>query len=357
MKKLTALFIALALVLGLCACSATATWQEQYDLGVRYLTEGKYEEAIIAFQAAIDIDPRRADAYLGLSEAYEATGDAARARQVLEDALSVVSDPDEIQDRLDGLGGGEPEPTAVVTVEPMLADISDIYAGLIEQYGNASSERFVSSMGPSDTSSFPYAIFGVISGETADLDQDGTNELLVLRSVDGDEAVRLGADYNWSYVVAEVYQLINNQAVLTASQFVSELVYCQGSNIYLFYSDTLEQYCIICDYGTWGNFTGLNSAGAVCYTVTVDAINQYGSWVSMNPLNLLDVDDVEMELLSIGAPYAEHSATIDNRSNVPYFKMLCQVLHDGFDISEEDAIIYDNGWNLGHSLQIIGGEN
>lgn len=44
MKKITALLTALALVLGLCACtqSATATWQEQYDLGVRYLSEGNY---------------------------------------------------------------------------------------------------------------------------------------------------------------------------------------------------------------------------------------------------------------------------------------------------------------------------
>lgn len=32
----------------------TLTWQEQYDLGLRYLSEGNYEEAIIAFTAAIE---------------------------------------------------------------------------------------------------------------------------------------------------------------------------------------------------------------------------------------------------------------------------------------------------------------
>ena len=41
------------------------TWQEQYDLGVRYLAEGNYEEAIIAFTAAIEIDPNRVEAYMG----------------------------------------------------------------------------------------------------------------------------------------------------------------------------------------------------------------------------------------------------------------------------------------------------
>ena len=53
MKKITALLTAAALILGLCACTATAAWQEQYDLGVRYLSEGNYREDIIAFNAAI----------------------------------------------------------------------------------------------------------------------------------------------------------------------------------------------------------------------------------------------------------------------------------------------------------------
>ncbi len=45
-------------------------WQSQYDLGVRYLNEGNYEEAIIAFSAAIKIDPKRAPAYVGRGDAY-----------------------------------------------------------------------------------------------------------------------------------------------------------------------------------------------------------------------------------------------------------------------------------------------
>ena len=65
------------LVLGLCACgqSAEAKWQEQYDLGVRYLSEGNYEEAIIAFTAAIDIDPKRPAGFVGRGDAYALSGD------------------------------------------------------------------------------------------------------------------------------------------------------------------------------------------------------------------------------------------------------------------------------------------
>ena len=76
------LLIVLSLILPACgqgtagqASSAERlTWQEQYDLGVRYLEEGNYEEAIIAFTAAIEIDPKRAPAYVGRGDAYVLSG-------------------------------------------------------------------------------------------------------------------------------------------------------------------------------------------------------------------------------------------------------------------------------------------
>ena len=45
-------------------------WQEQYDLGVQYLSEENYEQAVLAFTAAIEIDPRQARAYMGRGQAY-----------------------------------------------------------------------------------------------------------------------------------------------------------------------------------------------------------------------------------------------------------------------------------------------
>jgi len=66
----------LLFVVLLSACgSKVSAWQEQYDLGVRYLEEGNYEEAIIAFTAAIEIDPKRAPAYVGRGSAYLLSGD------------------------------------------------------------------------------------------------------------------------------------------------------------------------------------------------------------------------------------------------------------------------------------------
>ena len=44
-------------------------------MGIRYLSEGNYEEAIIAFTAAIEIDPKRAEAYIGRGDAYVGSGE------------------------------------------------------------------------------------------------------------------------------------------------------------------------------------------------------------------------------------------------------------------------------------------
>lgn len=76
MKRIYLLLISIVLVFGFCACSHQLTWQEQYDLGMRYLSEGNYEEAVIAFTAAIEIEPNRAEAYVGRGDAYIKSSEA-----------------------------------------------------------------------------------------------------------------------------------------------------------------------------------------------------------------------------------------------------------------------------------------
>jgi len=82
MKRYIGLILALVFALTGCGQSASVeeeqnapAWQEQYDLGVRYLSEGNYEEAIIAFTAAIEIDPKQATAYVGRGNAYVGSGE------------------------------------------------------------------------------------------------------------------------------------------------------------------------------------------------------------------------------------------------------------------------------------------
>lgn len=113
MRRICSWILIIALLLGLCACrqNVETQWREQYDLGVRYLSEGNYEEAIIAFSAAIEIDPKRPEAYLGAAETYIAKDDIEAARKVLEDGLEVTGNQsiaDKLQEILDSSGSKLP---------------------------------------------------------------------------------------------------------------------------------------------------------------------------------------------------------------------------------------------------------
>ena len=63
-------------------------YQSQLDTGLRFLGDGDYEEAILAFEAAIDIRPR-ADAYLGRGDAYMGLGRYRDAQKDYETALEL----------------------------------------------------------------------------------------------------------------------------------------------------------------------------------------------------------------------------------------------------------------------------
>lgn len=58
--------------------------QEQLDLGNKYLNELNYEQAIIAYETAIEIDPMSVDAYLGLADTYEKQGNYDKTLEVLQ---------------------------------------------------------------------------------------------------------------------------------------------------------------------------------------------------------------------------------------------------------------------------------
>lgn len=74
MRKVSKCIVSVLLLLGvmwvLCACKKQTTWQDQYDLGMKYLKEGSYEEAVNAFQIAISIDAKQQKVYVGAADAY-----------------------------------------------------------------------------------------------------------------------------------------------------------------------------------------------------------------------------------------------------------------------------------------------
>ncbi len=74
----------------------------QLELARKYVSELNYEQAIIAYETAIKIDPKNADAYLELADLYLKTGDTDQARKVLDKAVKKVSksDRDRINDKM-----------------------------------------------------------------------------------------------------------------------------------------------------------------------------------------------------------------------------------------------------------------
>lgn len=113
MRRIVSFLLSVCMVLGLCACgqkadvkvpSNVSTWQEQYDLGLRYFSEGNYEEAIIAFIAAIEIDPKNADTYLGLADVYIALGQTEEALDMIKRGLAQCGDLDSLMAKLEELG-------------------------------------------------------------------------------------------------------------------------------------------------------------------------------------------------------------------------------------------------------------
>lgn len=84
---LVILVLALAAGLGIGIYhSPTRKVNAQLDLGNRYLEDMEYEEAIVAFEAAIAIDPKKEDAYIGLADAYIGLDDYETAVKILEES-------------------------------------------------------------------------------------------------------------------------------------------------------------------------------------------------------------------------------------------------------------------------------
>ena len=93
----------------------------QLDLGDKFLSELNYEQAVVAYLAAIEIDPKNADALLGLADAYLAQGEYDKAEEVLEDALEELGGDaaETVKDKLEEVREAKKE--AEAKAEPTVA--------------------------------------------------------------------------------------------------------------------------------------------------------------------------------------------------------------------------------------------
>ena len=124
--------IALAFVFIRFAPTKTTDIGTMISTAQQYLTEQKYEQAIAEFQKIIEIDPKNADAYIGLAKAYIGIGDTDKAIEVLEDGYEQTND-DRILEMLEELKSGEETAeTTVTTVETTETETSETTAEATE---------------------------------------------------------------------------------------------------------------------------------------------------------------------------------------------------------------------------------
>lgn len=116
-------------------------WRSQYDLGIRLLNEGNYEEAILAFTAAIEIEPKKAMLYIARGDACAAQGGEGSGENAASDygqAVTLLTEwygGDAWQDFENGAQAGMlPEN---MTYEDAVKRAVEAYQRLAEEYAAA----------------------------------------------------------------------------------------------------------------------------------------------------------------------------------------------------------------------------
>lgn len=92
-------------------------FHEQLSLGEKYLNEMNYEEAVIALQAAVEIDPKNPEPYLLLADAYIAQEKYTEAQDILNQGYEatggsseIANKQEEVKELLEENTGKEEEP-------------------------------------------------------------------------------------------------------------------------------------------------------------------------------------------------------------------------------------------------------
>lgn len=80
--------------------------QEQLDLGTKYLEEMDYEQALVAFNTALSIDPKNADAYLGIVEVYIRTNEFESALKAAKEGYEATRD-ERLKEKIDMIESGD----------------------------------------------------------------------------------------------------------------------------------------------------------------------------------------------------------------------------------------------------------
>lgn len=314
MKRFVGLAVSVILMINLVACRETRgemTWQEQYDLGLRYLSEGNYEEAIIAFQTAIEIDPKQPAAYLKRAASYMEVGEPELAIADCKAAIDIEDINAKIYIDAAELCqyAGQPdlaeeflrqgfERTASEEIHEMLnfriAELLSITQNSFAENA-VTTEPFLTSSG-TELYPFPDKAYGWVGSHILDIDGDDQPEMISLFSTPEGLSVQ-------RHDVSETDGAVSG----TELGMLRAPGYCDQMDVILFYSTALECYCIAVSNVIVGAYTGAYGFEALLYTIETDTVRQYQYWDWNNIVYGWDyLDVVQAEMSDVDWPYMEN---------------------------------------------------
>lgn len=172
--------------------STEARVQKKLDLAVKYLSDNNYEKAELAFNDAIEIDPKEDQAYQGLAKTYTLQGKFAEANASYEKGLANVPADSQFQLRLSQAGmyidKGDLQ-KAETFFKRIIADNKsciEAYQGLAmvyQQQGNTESAQTILEQGIKENPS-EYRLYNELAKLYISLDDQMQSLAMILNSLD-----------------------------------------------------------------------------------------------------------------------------------------------------------------------------
>lgn len=242
------------LILILRGKSGARSYEECLELGQKYLEEMNYDEAILMFQDAVNIEPKRTEAYTELVSLYIERGEYDKAREVLDYAEAKVDEEGREKlsvqrTKIDNAEYLAREKTPTPTPVPEDTTDADLLRYLEEtlypQKGHITDLHFTFSY--MKAPSWDGMVWDEYHGETgilhhylADMDGDGRNELIVITR---DFISQSENSYTWRYwsYNFEIYKAQGGSAVsLGGGTLDSSTIQADDSYLRIFLKETPE---------------------------------------------------------------------------------------------------------------------
>ncbi len=194
---------------------------------------------------------------------------------------------------------------------------------LAKKYGISSIECFDSCIGTA-LQPYPAYIQGIISVTEVHIDKDYVGREFVVLRVSEENSI-----------YCDIYKKESGGWNLVSSEIIYDISFCTEAFIYLFYSSTLNQHCLMVDTVSFGSYTGVDYLEASVYTLSTESIECYGQWISFTNEGLgFEVNaDFLSEFEKADVPYAKNCISIEFQTNAIYYP-LCNISHSVINESE-----------------------